>query len=81
MVQGLAQGESVVLQNNGGDNLTVSQTGQQSLRFTFATGLTDGAAYSVTILTQPNMGGCMVLSGDGTISGANVTNVEVSCFP
>jgi len=81
MVEGLPQGESVVLQNNGGDNLTVSQSGQQALSFTFDTALVDGASYSVTILTQPNFGECMVLSGSGTISGQDVGNVEVSCFP
>ena len=40
---------TVVLQDNGGDDLSVSANGA----FTFATKLADGAAYSVTVKTQP----------------------------
>ena len=40
---------TVVLQDNGGDNLPLSANGS----FTFATALANGAAYSVTVLTNP----------------------------
>jgi|GEM_PF-3193129 len=66
---------SVVLQNNGGDNLTINADGT----FTFATKLADGAAYNVTVLTQPSGQTCTVTNGSGTISGADVGNVSVSC--
>ena len=66
---------SVVLQDNGGDNLTVSANGP----FTFATKLASGAAYAVTVQTQPAGQTCTVASGSGTIGSANVTNVAVSC--
>lgn len=65
---------SVVLQNNGGDNLTVSASGAVA----FATKVASGNAYNVTILTQPTGQTCSVSNGNGTISG-NVTNVAVSC--
>jgi Putative esterase len=65
----------VVLQDNGGDNLTVSANGP----FTFATKLASGAAYAVTVQTQPAGQTCTVASGSGTIGSANVTNVAVSC--
>ena len=65
---------TVVLQDNGGDNLPVTASGN----FTFATALASGAAYKVTVLTQPSGQTCTVANGTGTAS-ANVTNVAVSC--
>jgi 6-phosphogluconolactonase (cycloisomerase 2 family) len=72
-VTGLS-GTGLVLQDNGGDNLAVSASGP----FTFATKLNSGAAYSVTVMTQPTGQTCTVASGTGTVT-ANVTNVAVSC--
>jgi trimeric autotransporter adhesin len=65
---------SVVLQNNGGGNLTVTSNGT----FAFTGSLNSGAAYAVTVLTQPGLQTCFVSNGSGTLS-ANVTNVEISC--
>ncbi|GBD99378.1 tyramine oxidase [bacterium BMS3Abin07] len=75
-VTGLASGETVVLQNNGGNDLAATADGS----FTFATGLADGAAYAVTVKTHPGAQSCFVTNGSGTISGANVTNVAVNCY-
>ena len=66
---------TVVLQDNGGDNLSVSASGS----FTFATALGSGAAYSVTVKTYPSGQACTVANGSGTMGSANVTNVAVSC--
>ena len=66
---------TVVLQDNGGDNLSLSANGP----FTFATPLAGGAAYSVTVKTNPSGQTCTVTSGSGTIAAANITNVAVSC--
>src|SRR5215475_3478862 len=49
-VSGLATGTSVVLQNNGGDSLTITANGAFTFK-TAVTGPTD--AYKVTVLTQP----------------------------
>jgi len=76
-VSGL-QGSGLVLQDNGGDNLSVGGTG--NVNFTFATPLAGGASYAVTILTQPSNPGqtCSVSNGSGTATG-NVTTVQVTC--
>jgi hypothetical protein len=74
-VTGLA-GTGLVLQDNGGDNLTVNQNGV----YTFATAIPTGTAYKVTVLTQPSVPAqiCSVASGTGT-ANANVGNIVVTC--
>jgi 6-phosphogluconolactonase (cycloisomerase 2 family) len=66
---------TVVLQDNGTDNLSVSQNGS----FTFATPVASGKTYAVTVLTQPTGQTCTVTNGTGTAGNSNVTNVAVSC--
>ena len=66
---------TVVLQDNGGDNLPVTANGS----FSFATQLASGAAYSVTVQTQPSGQSCTVSAGTGTVASANVTSVAVTC--
>jgi hypothetical protein len=66
---------TVVLQDNGGDNLSVTANGS----FTFPTKLASGAAYAVSVLTQPSGQTCAVGGGTGTVGTANVTSVAVSC--
>jgi len=76
MVSGL-NGSGLVLQNNGGDDLSISANGS----FTFATALDDGTAYAVTVATQPTSPSqtCTVSNGSGTIAGGDVSNVQVDC--
>ncbi len=76
-VSGLT-GSGLILQNNSGDDLTVSAP---TTSFTFATSVIDGGSYAVTVLTQPFSPDqtCSVSSGSGTVSGANVTSVGVTC--
>jgi len=74
-ISGLISGESVTLQNNGGDDLAISADGS----FTFATNLADGDGYAVTVGTQPTGGTCTVANGTGTVSGQNVTGITVTC--
>jgi Putative esterase len=73
-VSGLSSG-SVVLADNGGDDLTVSANGT----FTFATALADGSSYAVTVASQPSGQTCSVSGGSGTVSGGTVSSVLVSC--
>jgi hypothetical protein len=75
-VDGLA-GSGLVLQQNGGDALAISADGD----FTFATPLNDGASYVVTVFAQPGNPAqtCTVANGSGTVDGANVTDVAVTC--
>jgi hypothetical protein len=60
MVSGLT-GTGLVLQDNGGNNLTVTANGA----FTFTTAVASGGAYAVTVLTQPSTPAqnCVVTSG------------------
>lgn len=76
-VNGLASGSSVVLQNNGGDDLTISANGV----FTFSTGVSSGAAYSVSILTPPSAQPCTLTYGTGSVIDSNIANVDVICGP
>ena len=74
-VTGLGVGKSLVLRNNGGNDLTVNASGT----FTFGTAIASGAGYSVTIATQPAAQTCVVGNPSGTVAGANVVNVSVTC--
>lgn len=65
----------LVLQNNGSNNLAIASNGS----FTFSTAVTNGAPYSVTVLTPPTGEGCAVANSSGIIAGANVINVAVTC--
>ena len=67
----------VVLQVNGGDDLTVSANGS----FAFATALANGSAYAVRVRTQPSSPAqtCVVGNGNGTVTGAAVTTASVTC--
>ncbi|HEY3731903.1 MAG TPA: beta-propeller fold lactonase family protein [Steroidobacteraceae bacterium] len=69
-------GSGLVLQDNGGDNLTVTTAGTHA----FATTVAAGGAYAVTVLTQPSTPAqfCRVTAGAGT-AGGNVT-VAVNCL-
>ncbi|HET8696908.1 MAG TPA: beta-propeller fold lactonase family protein [Gammaproteobacteria bacterium] len=75
-VTGLA-GTGLVLRNNGGNDLAVAANGA----FVFAGGLANGAAYAVTVRTQPSAPtqDCVVGNGSGTVAGANVANITVTC--
>ncbi len=75
-VSGLA-GSGLVLQNNGGDDLSISADGT----FSFASQMTDGANYSVSVLTQPTTPAqvCTVSNGSGTLAASNISNISVTC--
>jgi uncharacterized repeat protein (TIGR01451 family) len=74
-VSGLA-GDGLVLLNNGGDAQAVTSNGA----FAFAA-QDDGSGYAVTIASQPtNLSQtCTVQNGSGTLAGASISNVTVSC--
>ncbi len=65
---------TLILQINGGSDLVVAEN-----TFTFANELPDGSPYQVTVATPPDGQSCTVSSGSSVISGANVTNVSVTC--
>ena len=55
---------TVVLRDNGGDDLTLTANGS----FAFVTKLATGAAYNVTVKTNPSGQTCSVANGSGTIA-------------
>jgi 6-phosphogluconolactonase (cycloisomerase 2 family) len=74
-VTGLA-GSGLTIRSNG-VNLPISANGA----FVFAAPLASGTAYNVTVPSQPVTPHqtCSVANASGTIGGANVSNVAVTC--
>jgi hypothetical protein len=68
-------GASLMLQDNGGDNLTIAADGT----FVFPTALTTGSSYLVTIATPPLTQTCTLTNASGTVATANITNILVTC--
>lgn len=66
---------NVTLSHNIADIQVVTTDGA----YTFAQPLSDGAAYSVQVDSEPVGQDCLVAQGSGTISGADVTGVVVTC--
>ncbi len=78
-VTGLSLGKSVTLQDNGGDDLTLSGTGSDQ-NFSFTTGLASRGNYAVTVSAQPTGMKCSVTNGSGTMGGSAVSTVAVNCL-
>ena len=76
-VTGMNSGQSVTLQNNAGDDLTV--TGNAP--FTFATSLVELTKFTITVLIQPVGQTCPVTRGTGVIpnDGSTANKVTVTC--
>jgi len=72
-VTGLSAG-TLIIQNNGGDDLALTADGA----FTFTEVLVPGRTYSVTVKDQPATLTCTVTSGSGTVNG-EVTDVSINC--
>ena len=72
-------GTGLVLQDNLANDLPISANGS----FAFTTAIASGAAYSVTVLTQPSgpTQACTVGTATGTVTNAAVTTVTVTCAP
>ena len=74
-VRGL-QGSGLEL-SHAGETLAIAADGS----FTFALPVLDGADYSVTVATQPAgpEQQCALSSGEGTVAGADVADIVVTC--
>ena len=70
-------GNSITLQNNDGDDLTLMDNGA----FTFTTPVLDHFNYAVAITQAPNNPpqSCTINLGSGTVASTDVTSVEVVC--
>src|SRR5207249_4683545 len=71
-------GSGLMLRLNASENLPVNPN---ATAFTFNTQLASGAAYVVSVFTQPTnpSQACTVSNGSGTVGSANVTNISISC--
>src|SRR6202043_1922650 len=80
-VSGLA-GSGLVLQNNGvATGSTIARAANGTYPNLTGDSLANGTAYDVTVKTQPTNPSqtCVVTNGMGTIGGANITNIAVTC--
>ena len=68
-VTGLISGRSLVLRNNGGDDLTFTNSGTKN----FNTALATGSRYAVSVYSQPTGESCVVSGGTGTMPAGNVS--------
>jgi hypothetical protein len=84
-ITGLGAATNLVLQNNGGDSTTISAN---AATFTMTSGVAANSTYVITVSTQPTAPSvanaattinCTVTNGSGTVAGANVTNVVITC--
>jgi hypothetical protein len=66
---------TLVLQNNGGDDLELTMNGP----FTFSTPVASGDDYAVSVASQPSGETCTISNDAGTVMDANVTDVLVAC--
>lgn len=71
------EGSGLVLTNNSTDDLDITQNGT----FVFDREYADGVIYNVRVDTQPSEPAqfCEVANGSGTVVGADVTNILVTC--
>ncbi|HEY5960292.1 MAG TPA: hypothetical protein VIV60_27250, partial [Polyangiaceae bacterium] len=71
------KGGGLVLRNNGSDEISVTADGA----FEFPTSLASGTPYLVSVKSLPSIPSqdCVVTNAGGTIGGANISNVQVTC--
>jgi Kelch motif len=74
-VGGLLPGNSVVLQVNGADRMTIAG----NATFTSAAPIASGSYYLVTVASQPAGQTCAVSNGRGMVGAGNIGNVSVVC--
>lgn len=72
------QGSGLVLQDNGGDNLSVATNATD---FTFAAHVASGGSYNITVLKQPDIPAqsCTVGNGTGVVGSGDVAGVTLTC--
>jgi hypothetical protein len=70
-------GQGLVLQNNGGDSISIPHDGG----FAFPTKIASGSMYAVTVSANPTgpTQTCNVAMGSGSVVDAAITTVQVTC--
>jgi len=67
---------TVVLQNNGNDNLVITEDGA----FVFGSLVEAQAAYEISILVEPSIQVCSALNNAGSVGDSSVTDVNITCI-
>jgi hypothetical protein len=80
-ITGLTSGKTLVMQNNGADNFSITGNGANSFTFNFATAQAANSTYNATVFTQPIGETCTIANGSGSVdnNGDNVNSIIVSC--
>ena len=75
-VNGLA-GSGLTLENNGGDEISITADGE----FVFPTRVASGGTFLVTVSNQPTAltQTCTVSSGSGAVTNADIADVVITC--
>ncbi len=79
VLTGLPAGDSLTLQDNGADNLTITSNGLYAAAYEFNTQLPAGSTYGVSVLSEPPGESCLVTLGSGTIDPNNLGFAFVDC--
>ena len=66
---------TLVLQNNGEDDLEITEDGS----YTFSTQIANGQEYSVTISSFPSNQACTIENSSGTVSGIQISDIDIMC--
>lgn len=74
-VRNIRPGTSVVLQNNGGDDITISAGDKH---FSFPAGIATGGSYNVKWLSRPEQN-CRVKNATGEVSASDIKNLVLEC--
>jgi hypothetical protein len=74
-LNGLADGNSITLANNGADKLTLTANGA----FVFPTGIEKGGAFNLSISSLPKNQPCTHTYGAGKVQTVEVTSLNVIC--
>lgn len=75
-ISGLHADQTLVIQNNNGDTLTLKGANG----FVFPTPLAEGTSYAVTIVQQPVGETCSIADGSGIMGTSDITSVSIGCI-
>ena len=77
-ISGIPVGESLVIKNNGGDNLSIPAG---ATTFVFTNPVFDGEVYGVTVGLAPTSATCTIGLGSGKVTGSNISDIVITCAP
>ncbi len=77
VLSGLIANTTLIIQNNNSDDLSLTT----NETFVFSTPIVDQQPYAVTVKTLPSnpLQNCQILNASGSVSGADVMDVEITC--